>query len=158
MTETIHTQTTFPQDDVMQAAYNSLTQEDKARIRRAVTYLKKGEDVTHEGIELTVTDGMVYLDMPSTRGSLQEVIECKRHELALLHALSCERFPKFREGQTYWYIDPNGYVRTTECDCRTAFDRAMMLMGNYFNTEREALAAKDDIMKKYKTLEERNII
>ena len=158
MTETIHTQTTFPQDDVMQAAYNSLTREDKARIRRAVTYLKKGEDVTHEGTELTVTDGMVYLDMPGTRGSLQEVIDFKRHELALLHALSCERFPKFREGQTYWFVDPDGYARTVECNRRAAFDCAMMLMGNYFNTEREALAAKDDIMKKYKTLEERNII
>lgn len=158
MTETIHTQTTFPQADVMQAAYNSLTQEDKARIRRAVTYLKKGEDVTHEGTELTVTDGMVYLDMPGTRGSLQEVIECKRHELALLHALSCERFPKFREGETYWFVDPYGDVSSTLCQPRVTFDRALMLMGNYFNTESEARAAKDDIVKQYKSLEERNII
>lgn len=158
MTETIHTQTDFPYDDVMRVAYNSATPEEKARIDRAVEYLQKGKEVTHDGMKLTVINSRVYLDMPGTRGSLQEVIECKRHELALLHALSCERFPKFREGQTYWYIDPNGYVRTTECDCRTAFDRAMMLMGNYFVTEREALAAKDDILKKYKTLEERNII
>nr|DAW64289.1 MAG TPA: hypothetical protein [Caudoviricetes sp.] len=33
-----------------------------------------------------------------------------------------------------------------------------MLMGNYFNTESEARAAKDDIVKQYKSLEERNII
>lgn len=157
MTETVHTQTTFQQADVMQAAYNSLTHEEKARINRAVEYLQKGEDVTHRNIELTVTDGKVYLDIPRVRDSLQAAIERKRYELALLHALSSARFPKFREGQVYWFVDPEGHAGATHY-CRATFDLAMMLMGNYFNTEREALAAKDDIMKKYKTLEERNII
>lgn len=158
MTETVHTQTTFQQADVMQAAYNSLTYEEKARINRAVEYLQKGEDVMHDGIEMTVTDGKVHLDIPRLYNNIQTVIDRKRHELALLHALSSARFPKFREGQIYWFVDPDGYTRTVHCDCRAAFDLAMMLMGNYFATEREALAAKDDIMKKYKTLEERNII
>lgn len=158
MTETVHTQTTFPQADVMQAAYNSLTHEEKARINRAVEYLQNGKGVTHDGMALAAIDGKVYLDIPRVRDSLQAAIEHKRYELALLHALSSARFPKFREGQVYWFVDPDGYTRTVRCDRRAAFDLAMMLMGNYFNTEREALAAKDDIMKKYKTLEERNII
>lgn len=158
MTETVHTQTTFQHADVMQAAYNSLTHEEKARINLAVTYLKENEDVTHDGMGLTVIDGKVYLDMPGVRGSLQMAIDRKRHELALFHALSCERFPKFREGKVYWFIDTDGCARTSHCDCRAAFDLAMMLMGNYFETQREALAAKDDVMKKYESLKVRNII
>lgn len=158
MTETVHTETTFQQADVMQAAYNSLTQEEKFQIHRAVAYLKEGTDVTHDGMALSITGGKVRLDMPRAHVSLQEAIDRKRHELALLHALSCERFPKFREGKVYWYIDPDGYTRTSHCDCRAAFDLAMMLMGNYFETYQEALAAKDDIMKKYESLKERNII
>ena len=158
MTETIHTQTTFPQDNVMQAAYNSLTHEEKARIDLTVEYLQKGTDVTHDGMELTVIEGDIYLNVPRVKDSLQMAIDRKRHELALFYALSHARFPKFREGETYWFIDPDGDVRSIVCQRRAAFDRAMMLMGNYFNTKREALAAKDDIMKQYKSLEERSII
>lgn len=158
MTEMIHTQTTFPMSDVMQVAYNSATPEEKARIDRAVEYLQKGKEVTHDGMKLTVINSRVYLNVPSAKDSLQMAIDRKRYELALLHALSHARFPKFREGETYWFVDPYGDVSSTLCQPRVTFDRALMLMGNYFNTESEARVAKDDILKKYKTLEERNII
>ena len=158
MTETIHTQTTFPMSDVMQVAYNSATPEEKARIDRAVENLQKDKEITHDGMKLTAINGRIYLNVPSIKESLQMAIDRKWYELALLHALSHARFPKFREGQTYWFVEPDGEVSSNLCQRRSAFDRAMMLMGNYFNTESEARAAKDGIVKQYKSLEERSII
>lgn len=60
---------------------------------------------------------------------------------------------KFKDNDTYFYIDTCGKVCPTTLVVGASTDMARLYMGNAFKTRTEAEAHKDEIMSKYKKVE-----
>ena len=149
---------TFNMNDVMRDAYDALPIKDKNRIHEVTEKLQEDGEAAIGLIGFSIERGEVVINSPQGSMQLANFLSGIQNILGTCYVLSSMPVAEFTYGQSCYFVDVNGSIKSLECDPNIPSQRAMILMGNLFHSKEQAENNRDRVLKQFESMKKRGLI